>query len=84
MGVLPLQFKPGESAASLGLTGLETYDISDIAAQARPGGEVTVRAVAPDGSTKSFQALVRIDTPAEIKYYQHGGILPAVLRDMMR
>ncbi|HLG70803.1 MAG TPA: aconitate hydratase AcnA [Chloroflexota bacterium] len=83
MGVLPLQFKPGENAASLGLTGRETYDITGVAEGARPGGEVTVRAKADDGSVKAFQARVRIDTPAEIKYYQHGGILPAVVRDML-
>jgi aconitate hydratase len=84
MGVLPLQFKPGESAASLGLTGRETYDVSGIAAGIKPGQELTVRAVAGDGSEKTFCVRLRIDTPAEVKYYQNGGILPAVLRDMMR
>jgi aconitate hydratase len=79
MGVLPLQFKPGESADSLGLTGFETYDIEGI--EALNGGgipdEVTVTA---DG--KRFQAIVRIDTPGEAEYYRHGGIMQYVLRSL--
>jgi len=84
MGVLPLQFKQGQSAATLGLTGRETYDLSGIAGGIKPGQDVTVRALADGGSGKTFTVRLRIDTPAEIKYYQNGGILPAVLRDMMR
>jgi len=84
MGVLPLQFKPGQSAATLGLTGRETYDVSGIAGGIKPGQDVTVRALADGGSGKTFTVRLRIDTPAEIKYYHNGGILPAVLRDMMR
>jgi aconitate hydratase len=90
MGVLPLQFRQGENAASLSLTGEEVYDIDGLAASFLPsplGGEgtgvrgsgqprqLTVRAKRPDGSTREFQATVRIDTPQEILYYQHGGIL---------
>ena len=80
MGVLPLQFKPGESAASLGLTGHEVFDITGI--EAMNSGdtprEVTVRA---DG--KEFTAIVRIDTPGEAEYYRHGGIMQFVLRSLL-
>jgi len=78
MGILPLQFMAGETAASLGLTGYETLDI-----QGLDGGNaktVTVRATAADGSKKTFQAQVRIDTPNEVDYYRNGGILHYVLR----
>ena len=88
MGVLPLQFKEGESAASLGLTGTETYRIDGIAHGAATGfadgREVTVTATATDGSVKQFQARVRIDTPREVQYYQNGGILPFALRQLLR
>ncbi len=80
MGVLPLQFIDGENAASLGLTGQETYDIEGL-----DGGnakEVTVKATAADGGTKTFQAKVRIDTPNEVDYYRNGGILHYVLRKL--
>ena len=82
MGVLPLEFPAGESAASLGLTGTETYEISDIGSVA-PGGTVRVTARAEDGSEKRFDARVRIDTPTELHYFREGGILPAVLRKML-
>jgi len=78
MGILPLQFTAGETAASLGLTGYETFDIEGL-----DGGHaktVTVRATATDGSKKTFQAQVRIDTPNEVDYYRNGGILHYVLR----
>jgi aconitate hydratase len=85
MGVLPLQFRPGESAASLGLTGREIYDVEGIAAVvasgAPRGGEVTVRVRGETGRT--FRATVRIDTPQEARYYEHGGILPYVLRRLL-
>jgi aconitate hydratase len=85
MGVLPLQFKPGESVSSLGLTGEEVYSIeglaSAIAAGFRQGRELTVRAKGADGE-KTFQAIARIDTPQEVLYYQHGGILQFVLRQL--
>ncbi|HEV2131466.1 MAG TPA: hypothetical protein VGR27_10210, partial [Longimicrobiaceae bacterium] len=87
MGVLPLQFMPGESVESLELTGMESFDIeglSDaIASGFRDGREVTVRARGEDGSTKEFQALIRIDTPQEVLYYRHGGILQYVLRQLL-
>jgi aconitate hydratase len=84
MGVLPLEFLPGQSAASLGLTGEETYDIVGLPAmltsQFSGGRDVTVRI--SGASPRTFQARVRIDTPQEILYYQHGGILPFVLRQL--
>ena len=80
MGVLPLQFKDGEDAASLGLDGSETYDI---AGQTDPSAKsVTVTATSEDGTSKSFEALIRIDTPKERDYYEHGGILQYVLRQL--
>jgi aconitate hydratase len=80
MGVLPLQFEDGESAASLGLTGDETYTISDL--NDGNAKQVTVTATATDGTAKTFEARVRIDTPNEVEYYQHGGILQYVLRKL--
>ncbi|MBI5289490.1 MAG: aconitate hydratase AcnA [Chloroflexi bacterium] len=83
MGVLPLQFEPGQDRETLALTGEETYDIEGIAA-IKPGQRVTVRAISPDGVAKTFQALCRIDTPVELDYYTHGGILPFVLRQLVK
>jgi len=83
MGILPLQFKDGENAASLGLTGYETFDIGGIAGGIQPGMIVNVRARTESGTEKAFQAIVRIDTPYEIQYYQHGGILQYVLRQLI-
>jgi len=80
MGILPLQFKAGESAESLGLTGQESYDFAGIGDGS--GKELTVTATASDGSVKSFTVDVRIDTPKEVEYYQHGGILQYVLRQL--
>ena len=80
MGVLPLQFKDGEDAASLGLTGTETFDITgQVDANART---VTVTATPEDGDPIKFEATVRIDTPKERDYYEHGGILHYVLRQL--
>ncbi len=80
MGILPLQFMEGENAESLGLTGRETLDITGLGdGTAR---EVTVTATAGDGAVKTFQARVRIDTPQEVEYYRHGGILHYVLRQL--
>ena len=80
MGVLPLQFRPGESAASLQLTGRETYDIRGLAERLRPRQEVEV-VVRDDGaSDRSFTAIARLDGPVDLDYYRHGGVLPAVLR----
>jgi aconitate hydratase len=83
MGILPLQFKDGENAAGLGLTGFETFDIEGIAAGIRPGMLVNIRVRGDGGTTRSFQAVTRIDTPYEIHYYQHGGILQYVLRQLI-
>ena len=83
MGVLPLQFKDGESVAALGLTGHETFDITGITDGLTPRGEATVRAVAPGGAACEFTVRVRIDTPDELSYYRHGGILPYVLRQLV-
>ncbi len=83
MGVLPLQFLPGDSADSLGLTGAEVYDIIGIAEDLSPGKRITVRARSESGE-KIFPAICRLDTAMEIKYYRHGGILPYVLRKIIR
>jgi aconitate hydratase len=77
MGVLPLQFRAGESAASLGLSGEELYTVEELA---RPGQELTVTARDAAGGERRFTVRARIDTPVELEYYRHGGILPAVLR----
>jgi aconitate hydratase len=82
MGVLPLEFKPGENRESLGLTGMEVFDVEGVSSLT-PRKQVTVKAKAPDGSVKTITALVRVDTPEEVSYYQHGGILPYVLRQML-
>jgi aconitate hydratase len=87
MGVLPLQFQPGENVASLGLTGEEVYEIEDLSAaladrQARRR-EIGVRATRADSTVRKFRAIVRIDTPQEVLYYQHGGILQFVLRQLL-
>ena len=83
MGVLPLQFPAGENAASLCLTGAETFHIEGVKASLDGGGrKATVRAVSDDGTEKTFTALVRVDTPQEVEYYRHGGILPYVLRQI--
>ncbi len=82
MGVLPLQFENGESATSLGLTGEEVFDIEGIEAGLAPRQRLQVRATAPDGSVKTFQVMSRIDTPIEVEYYRHDGILPYVLRQL--
>ncbi|MFZ1462664.1 MAG: aconitate hydratase AcnA [Anaerolineae bacterium] len=84
MGVLPLQFLPGESAQTLGLSGQETFDISGVDDAMQPGQTLNVRATRPDGAVIRFQALSRIDTPVEVEYYRHGGILQFVLRKMLR
>ena len=83
MGVLPLQFRAGENAATLGLTGFETFDIDGVARGIEPGMLVRVRARAENGKEKTFQAVTRIDTPYEVQYYQHGGILQYVLRQLI-
>ena len=82
MGVLPLEFKPGENRESLGLTGQELFSTEGVASLAA-GKLVTVRAKSPDGKEKQFTAIARVDTPEEVSYYHHGGILQYVLRQML-
>jgi aconitate hydratase len=82
MGVLPLQYRAGESAQSLGLTGFEEFTIEGIA-KLSPGLTVEVRARDQHGKEKTFQTMARADTPEEVNYYRHGGILPYVLRQML-
>jgi aconitate hydratase len=84
MGVLPLQFKSGQSAASLMLTGLESYDLSGIASDMKAGCDIAVRATSNDGSLTVFTLKARIDTPEEVVAFRHGGILPYVLRQLVR
>ncbi len=83
MGVLPLQFKPGDNAESLGLDGHEVFSIEELDDSLQPLQDVTVKAQKADGSVATFQAVVRIDTPVEIDYYRNGGILHTVLRNMV-
>ena len=83
MGVLPLEFKAGETAASLGLTGLESYDLVGSADGLTPRGDVRVEATAPDGTIRAFLATARIDTPEELVAFRHGGILPYVVRQLV-
>jgi aconitate hydratase len=83
MGVLPLQFKAGESAASLGLTGEESYELTGIASGLGPMSDVQVRAVGATGEARTFTATARIDTPEELAAFRAGGILPYVLRQLV-
>jgi aconitate hydratase len=83
MGVLPLEFLPGENAKTLGLTGLEVFDIEGLASTFEPRKKMRIRARVANGKTKEFSAVVRVDTPFEVAYYQNGGILHYVLRRML-
>ena len=83
MGVLPLQFQPGDSAESLGLTGDEWFDLPGVEKALLPGQEVTLRITGPDGYSRVCRLLLRIDTPIEVEYFRHGGILPFVLRQLL-
>ncbi|HVG84129.1 MAG TPA: aconitate hydratase AcnA [Vicinamibacterales bacterium] len=83
MGVLPLQFVDGDTAAAHGLTGRELFAIEGAGADLKPRSAVTVKATKADGSVTSFQAAVRIDTPEELTAFSHGGILPYVLRQLV-
>ena len=83
MGILPLQFLDGQSAKGIGLTGTETFDIAGMQSLA-PGQKIQVTATATDGKSKEFTVLSRIDTLNEIEYFKHGGILPYVLRQMVK
>jgi aconitate hydratase len=83
MGVLPVEFTNGDTRQSLGLTGFETFDIVGLSAGLMPHGKLSVKATSPEGSSKSFDVLARIDTPEEMRYYTNGGILPYVLRQLV-
>jgi len=83
MGVLPLQFKEGTTAQSLGLDGTETYDITGLGPNLKPQQDLTLRVTRANGKTEDVPVRCRIDTPIEIDYYQHGGILPYVLRQLV-
>ncbi|HZZ10889.1 MAG TPA: aconitate hydratase, partial [Paraburkholderia sp.] len=83
MGVLPLQFKGSDSVQSLGITGEETYDIEGLGSDFKPQQEVTLVIRDKDGKEKRVPVLLRIDTPIEVDYYKHGGILPFVLRSLL-
>ena len=83
MNVLPLQYKDGESAVTLGLTGEEVFDISGLSGKEVPPEVVSVRAIDGQGKVTEFEAKVRIDTPVEADYYCHGGILPYMLRQLL-
>jgi aconitate hydratase len=83
MGVLPLQFVEGQNRESLGLTGFETFSVAGIPEAVETSGKTKARVTAThDGVAKSFDAIVRIDTPQESEYYRSGGILPYVLRQL--
>ncbi|HEV2403996.1 MAG TPA: aconitate hydratase AcnA, partial [Ktedonobacterales bacterium] len=84
MGILPLQFKPGESRESLNLTGREVYDILGVGGELKPRQELTVRVHREDGSTFEFQAVARMDSNVDIRYYRNGGILQTVLRRLVQ
>ena len=83
MGILPLQFKEGESAASLGLTGSEVISITGFADNLQPGQTAAMEWIDQSGTKRSTELLIRIDAPIEVEYYQHGGILDYVIRNLM-
>jgi len=83
MGVLPLQFKGSDSAQTLGITGSETFDVLGIESSIKPQQDCTLVIHRADGSTREVPVTLRIDTPIEVDYYQHGGILPYVLRQLL-
>jgi aconitate hydratase len=84
MGVLPLQFRTGEGAATFSLSGRELFSFIGTGAALRPRGEVSVHARAEDGTVATFTVIARIDTPEELVAYSHGGILPYVLRQLVK
>jgi aconitate hydratase len=84
MGVLPLQFVEGTSAQSLGLDGSERFSITGLSESIKPGQQVTLEIERMNGEKRASPVKLRIDTPIEIDYYRHGGILPFVLRQLLR
>ena len=83
MGVLPLQFIEGEDAQTHGLTGHEVFHIEGLSEEMQPNAELSVRAEREDGSEIKFKVITRLDTPLDIDVYKNGGILHAVLREML-
>ena len=83
MGVLPLQFKEGTNAQTLKLDGTETYDVLGLGAGLEPQQDLQLRITRPNGQVESVAVACRIDTPIEVDYYQHGGIVPYVLRQLL-
>lgn len=83
MGILPLQFKPGQSACSLGLRGDEILTVQEPDRKTRPRADLTVWGTKPEGSTFCFEVTLRLDSPVELAYYEQGGLLPAVLRRLL-
>jgi len=83
MGVLPLQFEEGTSAQTLGLDGSETFDVIGLSNEVKPRQKLTLRINRADGKSQELPVILRIDTPIEVEYYRHGGILPFVLRELM-
>ena len=84
MGILPLQFKPGQNPQTLGLDGTETYATVNLSDELKPLQDVTVRAETTDGRVITFETTCRIDTPVEVDYYRNGGILHTVLRNFLK
>ena len=84
MGIVPLQFKPPENLQALGLSGFESFSVAGISDGLQVGKELTVSARDDGGKVTEFKALCRIDTPAELDYYRHGGILEYVLRGLLK
>jgi aconitate hydratase len=82
MGILPLEFKAGESRETLGLTGQETIEVTGVTSLSARCA-IQVAAKSPDGKEKRFTTIARVDTPEEVSYYRHGGILTYVLRQMI-
>jgi len=83
MGVLPLQFIGNDSIQTLGITGEETFDLKGLEGEIKPQQEATLVIHRKNGETKEVKLLLRIDTPIEVDYYKHGGILPFVLRQLL-
>ena len=84
MGVLPLQYKDGDTAASLGLDGTEAFSTVNLTDDVQPGQDITIKAVKADGTEVVFDTVCRIDTPVEVDYYRNGGILHTVLRNFLK
>ena len=84
MGLLPLQFKPGENAETLGLNGREAYDILGISNDLKPHQELRVVATDEQEHKKEFSVIARLDTPIEVEYYKNGGIMQTVLRNLLQ